>query len=123
MKTVGTDHLFVEAIQLEPKIMASFLVKILEVSRKIKYPLKDCKGTILVLLHNIREGADTANHLLIALLSHGRKVVEPVIATEIWKTYHFQLSQMEFLKATGTETAIFRQMFDIKNNPYTDYAK
>lgn len=69
-----------QVLQLEPTIIASFLVNIWEASSKIEYHLKDWNPAILVPVDKKVDEEDPANHRPIALMSQSAKMVEEEVA-------------------------------------------
>ena len=109
-KATGSDEIFYESLQVNPKLCAEVLCNFWKKCAELKYRLNDWNSVLLTPIHKKGDKSDPANYRPIALISHARQVIARAVATEIRSQYRNHWTQLGFQEHTGTETAIIRHV-------------
>ena len=109
-KATGSDEIFYESLQVNPKLCAKILCNFWKKCGELKYRLRDWSSVLLTPIHKKGDKTDPANYRPIALISHARQVIARAVAAEIRSQYRNHWTQLGFQEQTGTETAIIRHL-------------
>lgn len=114
-KAAGPDELFVEALKVDEDLCGNLLSTIWRKCGQLVRLLPAWTKAELIPIFKRGDRTEPANYRPIALLSHGRKIIEAAIARGINRTYTFHSSQLGFQRLTGTETALVRHIANSNN--------
>lgn len=109
-KAVGTDEIFVEALNVSPELAAKIICTLWRKCGQAQYVVKAWTTAILVPIYKKGDRAAPRSYRPISLLSYVRKVIEAALAAHIRAEYTFEDCQLGFRLGTGTETAIMRHI-------------
>lgn len=118
-KAEGVDGVFVDAFKIARKEVGMILGLLWQKCSDTGYMIRDWRTTMLVPLYKKGDSKQPASYRPIALMSHGRKIIDAAIALEVRKEYKFHPSQLGFRPKTGTETAIIRHIAQGGHMPIT----
>ena len=113
-KAAGVDELFSEAFKVAPKQFATILCTFWSKCSFLGYLIRDWRTALMVPIHKRGPKSDPANYRPIALLSHARQMISSAIGAMIQEEYQFHPTQLGFRHHTGTETAIVRHAYNLR---------
>lgn len=109
-KAAGRDEIFSEALKCAPEEAATLLTAIWRKCNHLKVIIGQWNTATVTPIYKKGPEHDPKSYRPIAVLSHGRKVIDAAIARMINAEYKNHGSQLGFQRNTGTETAIIRHI-------------
>lgn len=109
-KALGNDEHYPEAFACAPEQMANVLSAIWRRCAETRTISEYSATAKLIPLYKKGNGKDLANYRQIALLPHGRTVIEATTHKRTGQSYHNSPDRLGFQKITGTKIAIARHI-------------
>lgn len=118
-KAVGPDELFNEALQTAPEGISRVLGALWNKCGELQNIIPQWSTASLMSIYKKEERKSPESYRPIALLSHGRKVIDAALAAMINESYSNNANQLGFQRMAGTESVLLRHITHADALPYT----
>lgn len=118
-KAVGPDELFNEVLKAAPEDISRILGALWNKCGELQKTISQWSTASLMPVYKKGERKNPESYRPIALLSHGRKIIDAAIAAMINESYSNNANQLGFQRMVGTESALLRHIKHANALPYT----